>query len=73
MFWVTGKSIKDVEKQYQKDYVLVFCKKKAQADIRVFIERSITYLLQISAYHNTKKGGFKEDLLLLQDNLACKV
>ena len=48
-------------------------KNKAWTNRRVLLEWENTHTQQISAYHHTKEDRYKEELLILQDNLYDKV
>ena len=53
--------------------MLLFWKNKARQNRRFLLECENTHIHQISADHHTKEDGYKEELLILQDNLDDKV
>ena len=72
IFWGVVKEITDSEKSPTKT-MCSFSENNNWAYRRVFLEWENTHMRQISAYHNTKEDGYKEELRILKYNLDVKV
>ena len=72
IFWGAVKEITDSEKNPTKT-MCSFSENNNWAYRRVFLEWENTHMRQISAYHNTKEDGYKEELRILKYNLDVKV
>ena len=73
IFWGTGRSIEDFDKQAYGYYVFLFLKIYTWANRRVLLEWENTHMRQISADHRTKDDVSKAELLILHDNLDGQV
>ena len=68
-----GGGIADFDKQAYKYDAILFWKHKAWINWRVFPGWKKIHTIQISADHHTEEDGYKEELLILKDNLDDKV